>query len=68
MDKPVPRPGPNDEVRIFRSGGRVPIGAITPGWGDPAAQAGYSSQSGQRLGGWKFAKTKDGVRQVFSCE
>ncbi len=104
MDKPVPRPGPNDavvqttralictsdshtvaggigprenltlgheavgvvhdvgsEVRNFRPGDRVLVGAITPGWGDPAAQAGYASQSGAPLGGWKFSNTKDGV-------
>src|SRR6516164_2881838 len=104
MDKPVPRPGPNDavikttralictsdshtvaggigprenltlgheavgvvheggsEVKAFRPGDRVLVGAITPDWGDPAAQAGHSSQSGAPLGGWKFSNTKDGV-------
>lgn len=104
MDKPVPRPGPNDaivrttkalvctsdshtvhggigprenltlgheavgvvaevggEVREFRPGDRVLVGAITPDWGDPAAQAGHASQSGAPLGGWKFSNTKDGV-------
>jgi threonine dehydrogenase-like Zn-dependent dehydrogenase len=104
MDKPVPRPGPNDaivrttralictsdshtvaggigprqnmtlgheavgvvaevgsEVRFFRRGDRVLVGAITPEWGDPAAQAGHASQSGSPLGGWKFSNTKDGV-------
>jgi threonine dehydrogenase-like Zn-dependent dehydrogenase len=104
MDKPVPRPDPNDavvrttralictsdshtvaggigprqnmtlgheavgvvaevgsEVRHFRSGDRVLVGAITPEWGDPAAQAGHASQSGAPLGGWKFSNTKDGV-------
>jgi isopropanol dehydrogenase (NADP+) len=39
----------------------VVVGAITPDWGDPAAQAGFSSQSGAPLGGWKFSNTKDGV-------
>lgn len=104
MDKPVPRPGPNDavvrttralictsdshtvgggigprtdltlgheavgvvhevgsEVKVFKPGDRVLVGAITPDWGHPAAQDGYSSQSGSALGGWKFANTKDGV-------
>ena len=104
MDKPIPRPGPNDaviqttralictsdshtvsggigpredltlgheavgvvhevgsEVRNFRPGDRVVVGAITPDWGDPASQDGYSSQSGAPLGGWKFSNTKDGV-------
>jgi threonine dehydrogenase-like Zn-dependent dehydrogenase len=104
MDKPVPRPGPNDavvhttralictsdshtvgggigprenltlgheavgvvhevgsEVKYFKPGERVVVGAITPDWGQPASQAGYSSQSGAPLGGWKFSNTKDGV-------
>jgi threonine dehydrogenase-like Zn-dependent dehydrogenase len=104
VDKPVPRPGPNDavvqttralictsdshtvgggigprqdltlgheavgivnevgsEVKVFRPGDRVVVGAITPDWGDPAAQGGYSSQSGAALGGWKFSNSKDGV-------
>lgn len=104
MEKPVPRPGPNDaivqttralictsdshtvgggigprenltlgheavgvvhdigsEVKSFRPGDRVLVGAITPDWGDPASQGGYSSQSGAPLGGWKFSNTKDGV-------
>jgi isopropanol dehydrogenase (NADP+) len=49
------------EVKLFRPGDRVVVGAITPDWGDPASQAGHSSQSGQALGGWKFANIKDGV-------
>jgi len=49
------------EVDVFHPGDRVVVGAITPDWGDPAAQAGYASQSGAALGGWKFANTKDGV-------
>ncbi|HEY2549127.1 MAG TPA: NAD(P)-dependent alcohol dehydrogenase [Streptosporangiaceae bacterium] len=104
MDKPVPRPGPNDavvqttralictsdshtvgggigprenltlgheavgvvhevgsEVEVFQPGDRVLVGAITPDWGHPAAQDGYSSQSGGALGGWKFANIKDGI-------
>src|SRR5713226_9319633 len=49
------------EVRSFKPGDRVVVGAITPDWGDPASQGGHSSQSGQALGGWKFANIKDGV-------
>jgi isopropanol dehydrogenase (NADP+) len=104
MDKPMPKPGPDDaivratnalictsdshtvgggigerhnltlgheavgvvhevgsEVDVFHPGDRVVVGAITPDWGQPAAQAGYASQSGAPLGGWKFSNTKDGV-------
>ncbi len=49
------------EVRDFKPGDRVLVGAITPDWGDVASQAGHSSQSTQPLGGWKFANIKDGV-------
>jgi isopropanol dehydrogenase (NADP+) len=48
-------------VKLFKPGDRVVVGAITPDWGDPASQAGYPSQSGGPLGGWKFANLKDGV-------
>jgi isopropanol dehydrogenase (NADP+) len=48
-------------VEVFKPGDRVVVGAITPDWGDPAAQGGHSSQSGAPLGGWKFSNTKDGV-------
>src|SRR5947209_3723318 len=48
-------------VKLFKPRDRVLVGAITPDWGDPASQAGHSSQSGQPLGGWKFSNTKDGV-------
>jgi threonine dehydrogenase-like Zn-dependent dehydrogenase len=48
-------------VKLFKPGDRVVCGAITPDWGDPASQAGHSSQSGAPLGGWKFSNTKDGV-------
>src|SRR5205807_8531107 len=48
------------EVRDFKPGDRVVVAAITPDWGDVAAQAGHSSQSFQPLGGWKFSNTKDG--------
>jgi isopropanol dehydrogenase (NADP+) len=49
------------EVRRFKPGDRVVVGAITPDWGSEAAQDGYSSQSGGALGGWKYANIKDGV-------
>ena len=104
VDKPIPKPGPNDavikttralictsdshtvhgaigprknltlgheavgvvhevgsEVRLFKPGDRVVVGAITPDWGDSASQGGHSSQSGGALAGWKFANGKDGV-------
>ncbi|WP_207756948.1 alcohol dehydrogenase catalytic domain-containing protein [Nonomuraea cypriaca] len=50
-----------EEVKVFKPGDRVLVGAITPDWGDPAAEDGHPSQSGGPLGGWKFANTKDGV-------
>ncbi|MFF9020526.1 NAD(P)-dependent alcohol dehydrogenase [Streptomyces eurythermus] len=49
------------EVKDFRPGERVLVGAITPDWGDLASQNGYPSQSGGPLGGFKFANSKDGV-------
>ncbi|PZG18242.1 NAD(P)-dependent alcohol dehydrogenase [Nonomuraea aridisoli] len=49
------------EVKGFRPGDRVLVGAITPDWGDLASQNGYPSQSGGPLGGFKFANIKDGV-------
>ncbi len=49
------------QVKLFKPGDRVVVGAITPDWGDVASQAGHSSQSGGALGGWKFSNTKDGV-------
>jgi len=49
------------EIKLFKPGDRVLVGAITPDWGDLASQAGHSSQSGAALGGWKFANVKDGV-------
>ncbi|MBA9002996.1 NAD(P)-dependent alcohol dehydrogenase [Thermomonospora cellulosilytica] len=49
------------EVKDFRRGDRVLVGAITPDWGDLASQNGYPAQSGGPLGGFKFANSKDGV-------
>lgn len=53
------------DVRRFKPGDRVVVGAITPDWGDPASQAGHPSQSGAALGGWKFANVKDGTFAEF---
>ncbi|MFW5898460.1 MAG: NAD(P)-dependent alcohol dehydrogenase [Candidatus Saliniplasma sp.] len=50
-----------EEVELFEPGDRVAVGAITPDWGSDAAQRDHPSQSGQPLGGWKFANVKDGV-------
>jgi len=50
-----------EEVSVFESGDRVAVGAITPDWGSAAAQNGNPSQSGEALGGWKFANVKDGT-------
>ncbi|MEV5894991.1 NAD(P)-dependent alcohol dehydrogenase [Nonomuraea fuscirosea] len=49
------------EVKEFRPGDRVLVGAITPDWRDLASQNGHPSQSGGPLGGFKFANSKDGV-------
>ena len=49
------------QVRRFKPGDRVVVGAITPDWGSEEAQNGYPSQSGGALAGWKFANVKDGV-------
>ena len=48
-------------VKLFKPGDRVVVGAITPDWFDPASQDGHSSQADAPLGGWKFSNTKDGV-------
>ncbi|GHG92974.1 putative NADP-dependent isopropanol dehydrogenase [Streptomyces lanatus] len=53
------------EVKEFRPGDRVLVGAITPDWGDLASQNGHPSQSGGALGGFKFANSKDGVFADF---
>lgn len=49
------------QVKRFKPGDRVVVGAITPDWGSDEAQNGYPSQSGGPLAGWKFANVKDGV-------
>jgi len=53
--------GVGSQVKRFKVGDRVVVGAITPDWGSPEAQNGYPSQSGGALSGWKFANVKDGV-------
>jgi threonine dehydrogenase-like Zn-dependent dehydrogenase len=52
-------------VTEFEPGDRVAVGAITPDWGSAAAQDGAPSQSGEALGGWKFANVKDGTFAEF---
>ncbi len=49
------------EVKGFREGDRVLVGAITPDFTCENCQRGYTSQCGHLLGGWKFANIKDGV-------
>ncbi len=48
------------EVRGFKDGDRVAVGAITPCFQCDNCQRGYSSQCGEMLGGWKYANIKDG--------
>lgn len=50
-----------EEVKRFKPGDKVAVGAITPEWGSNASQRGHSSQTNEPLGGWKFANVKDGV-------
>ena len=50
-----------EDVKDFKPGDRVIVPAITPDWGDEAAQRGYPSQTTEPLGGWKFSNFKDGV-------
>lgn len=49
------------EVKGFKAGQRVAVGAITPDFGCEYCQAGAPSQCNGLLGGWKFANFKDGV-------
>jgi threonine dehydrogenase-like Zn-dependent dehydrogenase len=48
------------EVRGFREGDRVLVGAITPDFECENCLRGYPSQCTEALGGWKFANVKDG--------
>jgi threonine dehydrogenase-like Zn-dependent dehydrogenase len=48
------------EVRGFREGDRVLVGAITPDFECENCLRGYTSQCTEALGGWKFANVKDG--------
>ena len=52
-------------VTTLKKGDRVIVPAITPDWGDEAAQRGYPSQTTGALGGWKFSNFKDGVFGEF---
>jgi isopropanol dehydrogenase (NADP+) len=49
------------EVRGFKEGDRVAVGAITPCFKCGSCVSGNTSQCMQMLGGWKFANVKDGV-------
>jgi isopropanol dehydrogenase (NADP+) len=49
------------EVKRFKEGDRVAVGAITPCFKCGSCIDGYTSQCTQMLGGWKFANGKDGV-------
>lgn len=48
-------------VKNIKPGDKVIVPAITPDWDDEAAQRGFSSQTTEPLGGWKFSNFKDGV-------
>ncbi|MDO5850925.1 MAG: NAD(P)-dependent alcohol dehydrogenase [Methanobacteriaceae archaeon] len=50
-----------EDVVDIKPGDKVIVPAITPDWEDEAAQRGFSSQTTQPLGGWKFSNFKDGV-------
>lgn len=52
-------------VRNFKEGDRVVVGAVTPDWSEPAPAASHALQQGVGLGGWKFSNTKDGVFAEF---
>ena len=49
------------QVKGFKEGDRVAVGAITPCFKCDNCLRGYTSQCTEMLGGWKFANTKDGV-------
>jgi len=49
------------EVKGFKEGDRVAVGAITPCFKCDNCLRSYTSQCTQMLGGWKFANIKDGV-------
>jgi isopropanol dehydrogenase (NADP+) len=49
------------EVRGFKEGDRVAVGAITPCFKCGNCVNGNTSQCMEMLGGWKFANVKDGV-------
>lgn len=49
------------EVKGFKEGDRVLVGAITPDFTCENCQRGFSSQCQHMLGGWRYANVKDGV-------
>ncbi|MCL0057982.1 NAD(P)-dependent alcohol dehydrogenase [Dehalococcoidales bacterium] len=49
------------EVKDFKPGDRVIVGAITPDWRTIDVQRGWHQHSGGMLGGFKFTRVKDGV-------
>ncbi|WP_068421768.1 NAD(P)-dependent alcohol dehydrogenase [Planctomyces sp. SH-PL62] len=53
------------EVKGFRVGDRVLVGAITPDFSCENCQRGYTSQCRGLLGGWRYANDKDGVFAEF---
>jgi len=49
------------EVKDFKPGDRVVVGAVTPDWRTLDIQRGWHQHSGGMLRGFKFANIKDGV-------
>lgn len=49
------------EVKDFKPGDRIVVGAITPDWRTIDIQRGWHQHSGGMLGGFKFTGVKDGV-------
>jgi threonine dehydrogenase-like Zn-dependent dehydrogenase len=49
------------EVKDFKPGDRIVVGAITPDWRTIDVQRGLHQHSGGMLGGFKFTGAKDGV-------
>lgn len=49
------------DVKLFKPGDKVIVGAITPDWDNEAAQRGFSSQTGGIMGAYHFTAQKDGT-------